>query len=117
VEDHTVNDAVDLFFASTATLFKLTDRTKTVLENLTGDPVQFIAYSGIWPWPTASQGASHEASLFATLAGYGYVGGVLDVRVNSAADSSAMLWQLPRVRIGLLTTPAWFAHWFSAQPA
>jgi hypothetical protein len=108
---------VDLFFASTGTLFKLTDRTKTVLENLTGDPVQFIAYSGIWPWPNAAQGATHEASLFATLAGYGYVGGVLDVRVNSADESSAMLWQLPRVRIGLGTTHSWFARWFSAQPA
>jgi polysaccharide deacetylase len=115
VEDHTVNDAVDLFFASTGTLFKLTDRTKTVLENLTGDPVQFLAYSGIWPWPNASQGATHEVSLFATLAGYGYVGGVLDVMVNSAAESSAMLWQLPRVRIGPGTTHSWFAHWFSAQ--
>ena len=117
VEDHTVNDAVDLFFAGTSSLFKLTDRTKTVLEDLTGDPVQFIAYSGVWPWPHAAEGATHEASLFATLAGYGYLGGVLDVRVNSAADSSALLWQLPRVRIGLWTTPSSFAHWFSAQPA
>jgi Polysaccharide deacetylase len=117
VEDHTVNDSVDLFFAKAATLNKLTNQTKSVLENLTGDPVQFIAYSGIWPWPHASDGSTHESSLFATLAGYGYVGGVLDVRVNSATDSSAMLWQLPRVRVGLWTTPSWFAHWFSAQPA
>jgi peptidoglycan/xylan/chitin deacetylase (PgdA/CDA1 family) len=117
VEDHTINDAVNLFFAGTGTVYKLTDRTKMVLENLTGDPVQFIAYSGVWPWPHAGDGAIHEASLFATLAGYGYVGGVLDVKINSAADSSAMLWQLPRVRIGLWTTPSWFAHWFSAQPA
>jgi peptidoglycan/xylan/chitin deacetylase (PgdA/CDA1 family) len=117
VEDHTINDAVDLFFAGTGTLYKLTDRTKTVLEDLTGEPVQFLAYSGVWPWPHANQGATHETSLFATLAGYGYVGGVLDVRVDSATDSSVMLWQLPRVRIGLSSTPSWFAHWFSAQPA
>jgi len=117
VEDHTVNDAVDLFFANTGTVYKLTDRTKNVLEGLTGDPVQFLAYSGVWPWPRAGEGASHESSLFATLAGYGYVGGVLDVRVSSDVDSSAMLWQLPRVRVGLWTTPSWFAHWFSARPA
>lgn len=116
VEDHSINDAVNLFSAGTGTVYALTDRTKTVLENLTGEPVQFIAYSGVWPWPHANQGATHETSLFATLAGYGYVGGVLDVRVNSATDASAMLWQLPRVRIGLWTTPSWFAHWFSAQP-
>jgi peptidoglycan/xylan/chitin deacetylase (PgdA/CDA1 family) len=116
VEDHSINDAVNLFSAGTGTVYALTDRTKTVLENLTGEPVQFIAYSGVWPWPHANQRATHETSLFATLAGYGYVGGVLDVRVNSATDASAMLWQLPRVRIGLWTTPSWFAHWFSAQP-
>ncbi len=117
VEDHTVNDDTDFFFSNAATLNKLTERTKSVLEDLTGDPVQFIAYSGVWPWPHADEGATQEASMFATLAGYGYVGGVLDLRINSAEDSSDMLWQLPRVRIGLSTTPSGFAHWFADQPA
>ena len=45
-------------------------------------------------------GRAREASVFATLASYGYVGGVLDVRVASATEMSAQLWQLPRVRIG-----------------
>ena len=96
---------------------RLTNRTKAVLESLTGDPVQFIAYSGVWPWPMATEGTSRETSMFTTLAGYGYVGGLLDLRVNSAADVSTMLWQLPRVRMGIWTTITWFAHWFRVQPA
>lgn len=117
VEDHTVNDDTDFFSANAATLNRLTNRTKSVLEDLTRDPVQFIAYSGVWPWPEATQGGTREASMFATLAGYGYVGGVLDLRIDSDTDSSAALWQLPRVRIGIWTTASEFAHWFSATVA
>jgi len=116
VEDHTVDDDTDFFFANAATLNQLTERTKAVLENLTGDPVQFIAYSGVWPWPLADEGTTREASMFATLAGYGYLGGVLDLRIDSAEDSSSMLWQLPRVRVGIWTTLPEFAHWFAEQP-
>jgi len=113
VEDHTFNDAHALFGANASTLNALTNRTKAVLQLLTGAPVQFLAYTGIWPWPLATQGGAREASVFATLASYGYVGGVLDVRVASAIEMSAQLWQLPRVRIGLQTTVAGLAGWFS----
>jgi peptidoglycan/xylan/chitin deacetylase (PgdA/CDA1 family) len=115
VEDHTINDDTDLFFANAGTLNKLTDQTKAVLENLTGDPVQFIAYSGVWPWPTATQGTARETGMFTTLASYGYVGGVLDLRVDSDVDTSAALWQLPRVRIGLGDTIGGLARWFRDQ--
>jgi peptidoglycan/xylan/chitin deacetylase (PgdA/CDA1 family) len=113
VEDHTFNDAHALFGANAATLNALTNRTKAVLQLLTGAPVQFLAYTGIWPWPLATQGGAQEASVFATLASYGYVGGVLDVRVASAIESSSALWQLPRVRMGLQTTIAGLARWFA----
>ena len=117
IEDHTVNDGTDFFSAGKSTLDALTNRTKAVLEDLTGDPVQFIAYTGLWPWPLSTQGTTPEASLFATLASYGYVGGVQDLRVDSATDTSTMLWQLPRVRMGLGTTLAFFEHWFRSQPS
>ncbi len=117
VEDHTINDDTDFFSAGSDVLNRLTDRTKSVIESLTGDPVQFIAYSGVWPWPVATGGTAQEASMFSTLAGYGYVGGLLDLRVDSDVDMSAMLWQLPRVRIGIWTTMRWFAHWFHEQAA
>jgi peptidoglycan/xylan/chitin deacetylase (PgdA/CDA1 family) len=116
IEDHTINDDTDFFDAGPRVLNRLTDQTKTDLENLTGDPVQFIAYSGVWPWPLSTQGASREASVFATLASYGYIAGVQDLRVDSDVDTSTALWQLPRVRVGLGTTLAFFEHWFRAQP-
>jgi hypothetical protein len=53
--------------------------------------------------------------MFSTLASYGYVGGVLDLRVDSDADTSTALWQLPRVRIGLGDTVAGLARWFRDQ--
>jgi hypothetical protein len=116
IEDHTVNDDTDFFSAGPRVLNPLTNRTKTDLEALTGDPVQFIAYSGVWPWPLSTQGTSREASMFATLASYGYIAGVQDLRIDSDLDTSTALWQLPRVRVGLGTTLAFFEHWFRAQP-
>lgn len=113
VEDHTFNDARALFGASKATLNTLTNLTKTSLEQLTASPVQFLAYTGIWPWPRATEGGASEAGMFATLASYGYVGGVLDVRVASDVETTTGLWQLPRVRIGIQTTIQGFAHWFN----
>jgi peptidoglycan/xylan/chitin deacetylase (PgdA/CDA1 family) len=112
VEDHTFNDAVALFGANSSTLNALTNRTKATMQALTGVPVQFLAYTGLWPWPLATEGGAHEASVFATLATYGYVGGLLDVRVGSETESSVQLWQLPRLRVGIDTTIAGFARWF-----
>jgi peptidoglycan/xylan/chitin deacetylase (PgdA/CDA1 family) len=117
IEDHTVNDDTDFFSAGAHTLDVLTNRTKTVLQDLTGDPIQFIAYTGLWPWPTSIQGTAQEAPMFATLASYGYVGGVQDLRIDSATVTSTALWQLPRLRVGLTTGIGLFEHWFSAQPS
>ena len=113
VEDHTLNDASALFGASATTLNTLTNLTKASLEQLTAAPVQFLAYTGIWPWPRATEGGASEAGMFATLASYGYVGGVLDVRDASDMETTTGLWQLPRVRIGIETTIQGFARWFT----
>jgi len=117
IEDHTINDDTDFFSAGARVLNRLTNQTKSVLENLTGDPVQFIAYTGLWPWPLATQGTTTEAGMFTTLASYGYVGGVLDLRVDSDLDSSTALWQLPRVRVGVGDTIGGLARWFRHQVA
>jgi peptidoglycan/xylan/chitin deacetylase (PgdA/CDA1 family) len=116
IEDHTVNDDTDFFSAGAHTLDLLTNRTKTLLQNLIGDPIQFIAYTGLWPWPTSMQGGAQEASMFATLASYGYVGGLQDLRIDRATETSSAMWQLPRVRVGLATTMPFFEHWFQTQP-
>jgi hypothetical protein len=117
IEDHTVNDHTDFFSAGARTLNVLTNGTKTVLQDLTGDPIQFIAYTGLWPWPTSIQGTAQEAPMFAGLASYGYVGGVQDLRIDSATVTSTAMWQLPRLRVGLTTGIGFFARWFGAQPS
>jgi hypothetical protein len=117
IEDHTINDDTDFFSAGAHTLDVLTNRTKTVLQNLTGAPIQFIAYTGVWPWPMGTQGTAQEASMFATLASYGYLGGVQDLRIDSVTETSTAMWQLPRLRVGLTTGIGFFEHWFRAQPS
>jgi len=117
VEDHTVNDDTDFFSAGPHTLDVLTNRTKDVLEHVIGAPIQFIAYTGLWPWPTSSEGATQEASMFATLASYGYVGGLQDLRIDADAVVSTALWQLPRLRVGLTTGLGFFERWFGVQPS
>ena len=112
IGDHTLKDNVSLWHASVSSLNTLTEQSKQYLENLAGQPIQFIAYSGPWPWNTASQGGAQEAPMFSTLHGFGYVGGLLDLRVDGSLDTSTALWQLPRVRVGLATTTAAFAGWF-----
>jgi peptidoglycan/xylan/chitin deacetylase (PgdA/CDA1 family) len=111
--DHTLKDNAALWAAdaTTAKLEVLTDQSKTTLESLIGgQPIQFIAYSGPWPGSTQFSYTQQEAPLFATLHSFGYVGGLQDLRVNSANDVSTALWQLPRVRVGLgVTTSGWGA--------
>ena len=69
------------------------------LEQHTGVPVQFIAYTGVWPYPSAAQAGPAERQLFSKLQAVGFVGGAVDSRVNSDQESTSTLWQLPRVRM------------------
>jgi peptidoglycan/xylan/chitin deacetylase (PgdA/CDA1 family) len=109
--DHTLKDNVALWAgdATTQQLEVVTDQSKSTLESLVGgEPIQFIAYSGVWPGPTQFSDSSREAPLFATLHGYGYVGGLQDLQNDSADDYSTALWQLPRVRVGLgISVSSW----------
>jgi peptidoglycan/xylan/chitin deacetylase (PgdA/CDA1 family) len=110
VEDHTINDGKALWNLSPQQLDPLTYQTKLSLQDLTGDPVQFIAYTGVWPWPTADQGMAQEAGMFQTFANYGYVGGLLDLRVDSDTEISNQPWMLPRVRVGLKMKQPYFEY-------
>ncbi len=117
--DHTLKDNVALWAgdATTQQLELVTDQSKSTLESMVGgEPVQFIAYSGVWPGPTQFSDSSREAPLFATLHGYGYVGGLQDLVDASAEDYSTSLWQLPRLRVGLgIPTSSWGAWVEGAQ--
>jgi hypothetical protein len=111
--DHTLKDNVALWAgqATTQQLEQVTDQSKTTLESLIGgQPIQFIAYSGVWPGPTQFSDSALEQPLFTTLQGYGYAGGLQDLVNDSAQDYSTALWQLPRVRVGLgISTASWGA--------
>jgi hypothetical protein len=64
VEDHTVKDDVTLWGASATTLDTIANGSKETLEALTQRPVQFIAYTGLWSWPSAAAGGAAEGGLF-----------------------------------------------------
>jgi peptidoglycan/xylan/chitin deacetylase (PgdA/CDA1 family) len=108
--DHTLNDQTALWGASPRLLSTLTLQSKSVLQALTDQPIQFIAYSGPWPssWPPSGPGGAAENALFQTLHGFGYVGGLQDLRFDTATDISTQLFQLPRIRVGLgVSTSGW----------
>jgi hypothetical protein len=112
--DHTLKDNVALWAgqATAQQLEQVTDQSKTTLESLIGgQPIQFIAYTGVWPGPTQFSDSALEQPLFTTLQGYGYVGGLQDLVNDSAQNYSTALWQLPRVRVGLGISTANWGTW------
>ncbi|MGA9774701.1 MAG: polysaccharide deacetylase family protein [Candidatus Dormiibacterota bacterium] len=98
-EDHTLLDNVTLWGRPMSLVQQLAGQTATTLEEHTGQAVQFIAYTGVWPYPSPGTAGAPETALFKQLAQLGYVGGAVDARVDSASESTAGLWQLPRVRM------------------
>ncbi|HZV50245.1 MAG TPA: polysaccharide deacetylase family protein [Candidatus Dormibacteraeota bacterium] len=100
VEDHTLKDNQPLWGVPDAALSQLALDTRRTLESITGQPIQWIAYTGQWPYPSASQAGPAELALFPRLQSMGYVGGVVDARLDATTELSTQLWQLPRVRVG-----------------
>ena len=100
VEDHTLKDDRPLWGVPEAVLSQLALDTRRALESITGQPIQWIAYTGQWPYPSASQAGPQEVALFSRLQSMGYVGGVVDARLDATTELSTQLWQLPRVRVG-----------------
>ena len=111
VEDHTLHDNVALWGLKAAEVARLAGRTAAQLEQHTGRAVQFIAYSGLWPYPTASGVGLAQRALFGELAGLGYVGGAVDSRIDSDAQSTAAIWQLARVRMNPNEPASALAPW------
>ena len=99
IEDHSLLDNQRLWGLSPAHVQQLTGSTAQTLALQTGQPVQFIAYTGLWPYPTAQQVGPQEVKLFGELGQLGYVGGLIDARTNSEAQSTQLVWQLARIRI------------------
>lgn len=100
VEDHTYNDGTALWGQPLSEIKLLTSNTAKVLEIITANPIQFIAYSGLWPYPSPQKARPAETGLFQQLAGLGYVAGLQDNWLGRFPwyESSTDLWELPRVR-------------------
>ncbi len=100
VEDHTYNDGTVLWGRSLATIQSLAGNTAKVLEQITEQPIQFISYSGLWPYPSPQTAGAGQRELFSELGSLGYVGGLEDSWLGRFPwqESSTNLWELPRVR-------------------
>lgn len=99
IEDHTLFDNTPLWGLPSSEVQQLAGQTGAAIAAQTGVPVQFIAYSGPWPFSTATQSGPAETTLFQELGQLGYVGGAVDARVDSAAQATGEIWQMPRVRM------------------
>lgn len=99
IEDHTLFDNTPLWGLPSAEVQQLAGQTGAAIAAQTGVPVQFIAYSGLWPFASSTQSGPAESALFQELAQLGYVGGAVDARVDSALQSTGQIWQMPRVRM------------------
>ena len=109
VEDHTLKDNVALWSLSPAQLAPIVEASRQRLESLTGTDVQFIAYTGVWPYPQAASAGPAEHQLFSYLGAIGYVGGVVDARIDSSQVLASEPWQLPRIRVNPEESIATFA--------
>lgn len=113
IEDHTLFDNTPLWGLPSSEVQKLAGQTGAAIAAQTGVPVQFIAYSGPWPFASATQSGPAETTLFQELAQLGYVGGAVDARVDSAAQATGEIWQMPRVRMNPNEAGAALAPWLS----
>jgi hypothetical protein len=75
--------------------------TAQTLEGITQQPVQFIAYSGLWPYPSTTKVGPGQTRLFSELPPLGYLGGLEDNDLPGAPwlESSTQLLELPRLRV------------------
>ncbi len=111
VEDHSLYDNVALWGLPSGEVSRLAGQTAAALEQHTGRAVQFIAYSGVWPYPNAAQAGPSQRLLFSELGALGYVGGAVDSRIDSDSQSTAGLWQLGRVRMNPNESGSGLAPW------
>ncbi len=112
IEDHTLYDNVALWGLPVAEVDQLAGQTAASLAQHTGRPVQFIAYSGPWPYPTSTGVGPSQTELFAELEQLGYVGGAVDARTDSDTQSTTEIWQIPRVRMNPNEAGSQLSPWF-----
>jgi hypothetical protein len=100
IEDHGRKDQSVLWNLPLSLLPARVGASAHLLSAHSGQPVQFLAYTGaLWPFPHASQAGPAEYALFKQLASLGYVGAVVDARIPSDTISTDHVWQIPRLRV------------------
>jgi peptidoglycan/xylan/chitin deacetylase (PgdA/CDA1 family) len=99
IEDHTVNDDTSLYGLNQAGLESLIVSTQSVIASHLHQPVQFFAYSAEWPYPTSAQSGPLVDGIMSVLRSAGYQLALTDPVVPSTNVSSALPYQVPRVRV------------------
>ena len=99
IEDHTVNDDTTNYGQSTAILDQLILSTQQVLVQQIGQPVQFYAYTAVWPYPAATDSGPMVNNILPVLQQGGYQLALTDPKALSSQVSSTQPYQVPRIRV------------------
>jgi peptidoglycan/xylan/chitin deacetylase (PgdA/CDA1 family) len=99
IEDHTVNDDTTYYGQTTETLDRLLLSTQQVLVEKIGRPVQFFAYSAVWPYPAADQSGPLVDNILPVLEQGGYQLALTDPTDLSSQVRSTQPYQVPRIRV------------------
>ncbi|HVB13526.1 MAG TPA: polysaccharide deacetylase family protein [Candidatus Dormibacteraeota bacterium] len=113
VEDHTLLDNHQLWGLPLAEVQQLAQSTALTLSQHTDLPVQFIAYTGLWPYSSGQQIGPSEVRVSGELEQMGYVEGLTDARTNSEAQSTQLIWELARIRMNPNQPASSLAAWLS----
>jgi peptidoglycan/xylan/chitin deacetylase (PgdA/CDA1 family) len=108
LQDHTRNH-VSVYGLPTQELEVQIAESRQEIQQLTGQPCQFFAYPGSWPFRQATTAAGAEQVDFSFLQAHGYVGAVVDQADLSIAVRGGQPYQIPRVRVDPGETLAGFA--------
>ncbi|MGC8461066.1 MAG: polysaccharide deacetylase family protein [Candidatus Dormibacteria bacterium] len=110
IEDHTLKDNVSFWYGSHSTVAAIIDQSTAAITSHIPAYPQFIAYTGMWPYPSPASNGPLTPPVFALVAQNNYVGGVIDSSQNSNVVSSTNLLYLPRIRVNPNEALSTFAH-------
>jgi len=99
VEDHTRNH-VEVYGLSPGDIQTQLVASRQALQQQTGQAVQFFAYPGTWPFPSAQTAGPAQRGVFSALADAGYLLALTDPRIGADLVRSDQPFQLPRIRVG-----------------
>ena len=99
IEDHTINDDTTTYGQSNAVLERLLLSSQQVIEQRVGQPVQFFAYSSVWPYPSANDSGALVDNIVPVLKQGGYQLAVTDPKDSSTQVLASQPYQVPRIRV------------------